>query len=749
MFLGLFPSLTIVPAQAAAPVITCAQGGACLVGEPGPGGGKVFYIAPTDTTFTQVGATGSMCSIDCKYLEAATSASSPTWGDARYEWSGNKINSIKTTSSAIGAGYSNTLKMVAQSGAGTSGAGSATRNYLGGGKNDWYLPSKDELNQLYLQRANVGDFIGTDPLIGYWSSSEYTSDQSVIWAQVFIADNTPVIDLKEGMNYVRSIRAFAPASPPAAPTGLTATAGNGQISIAFTAGAANGSTINSYKYSLDGTTYTAFSPTDTTTPVVVTGLTNGTSYTIRLKAVNVIGDGAASDSVTATPITVPVLNATTMYIGQSLTVNGTGFNSTATLVIQGSKFLPLWFSQQLTISTFTINSDTSLTFIVPPASSFLTGATSADWTIQARNTSDDWENNGASTLQVYLPGPAFSLSASSLNSTVGTSITSYAITSTGGAIASYAIAPALSNGTLTFNTTIGLLSGTPNTAASAATYTITATNTTNTATQTFSLTISAPAPPVVVYVAPEPVPYLRTITVPQLRLKENKLVCNAGKYQTGNTLEGIIQSNSITPFTPIRYLFNLLIGGIAQISLSVTSSSATTSWNFPASASGSLLSCSVTVSANSVTNTDRSTDNTAAISAALSTQTSIATAADAAYSAALSANAKAYQKALVDNRANWRGESEKIRTDYYVERDRIKTLPSTKTTRSFSSAALKAYTAAQKKFAADYRASKPAAAAARDAANKAALDAKNTAIAKAKATYGTFIESIGYGVLIP
>jgi hypothetical protein len=65
------------------------------------------------------------------------------------------------------------------------------------------------------------------------------------------------------------------------------------------------------------------------------------------------------------------------------------------------------------------------------------------------------------------------------------------------------------------------------------------------------------------------------------------------------------------------------------------------------------------------------------------------------------------------------------------------------------STALKIMIAAQKKSAADYRASKPAAAAAREAANKAALDAKTVTIAKANATYGTFIESIGYGVLIP
>ena len=76
-------------------------------------------------------------------------------------------------------------------------------------------------------------------------------------------------------------------------------------------------------------------------------------------------------------------------------------------------------------------------------------------------------------------------------------------------------------------------------------------------------------------------------------------------------------------------------------------------------------------------------------------------------------------------------------------------LPSTKATRALASTALKVYIAAQKKSAADYRASQPAALAAKDLANKAALDANKATIAKANAIYGTFIESIGYGLLIP
>ena len=89
-----------------------------------------------------------------------------------------------------------------------------------------------------------------------------------------------------------------------------------------------------------------------------------------------------------------------------------------------------------------------------------------------------------------LAAPAFTISSTSETKIVNNAISGYTISSTGGAIASYGISPAAPAG-ITFNTSSGLLSGTPTATQSATTYTITATNASGSATRTFTLTVQA------------------------------------------------------------------------------------------------------------------------------------------------------------------------------------------------------------------------------------------------------------------
>jgi len=90
------------------------------------------------------------------------------------------------------------------------------------------------------------------------------------------------------------------------PTSLSVTSGNGSATITFTAGADGLSAITNYEYSDDsGATWTALSPADPTSPITVSGLTNGVSATLTLRAVNGAGSGSASASVTVTAAAPP------------------------------------------------------------------------------------------------------------------------------------------------------------------------------------------------------------------------------------------------------------------------------------------------------------------------------------------------------------------------------------------------------------------------------------------------------------
>lgn len=92
----------------------------------------------------------------------------------------------------------------------------------------------------------------------------------------------------------------ATAIAPGAPTINSVTAGDAQVSLAFTAGNNGGAAITNYKYSTDNGSNWVSAGT-TSSPITITGLTNGTTYNFKLRAVNSVGDGTASSASTGTP----------------------------------------------------------------------------------------------------------------------------------------------------------------------------------------------------------------------------------------------------------------------------------------------------------------------------------------------------------------------------------------------------------------------------------------------------------------
>ena len=120
------------------------------------------------------------------------------------EWANNGVTKITgAEGTAVGTGLSNTTTIILAQGLG-SYAASICKNLSLNGYNDWFLPSRDELNLLYENRKIVG---GLNSMVNYWSSSESSSSNA--WAQGFSSGNqvSNSFKLKNFFN-VRAVRKF-------------------------------------------------------------------------------------------------------------------------------------------------------------------------------------------------------------------------------------------------------------------------------------------------------------------------------------------------------------------------------------------------------------------------------------------------------------------------------------------------------------------------------------------------------------
>ena len=198
----------------------CALGGACAIGDVGPAGGKVFYVASKDkpiVTNRQPCMSGS----SCIYMEVAP----PNWSggttDPQKLWAQpvqgccKEVPNQGAKGSAIGTGAQNTWNIMVQQQAYDSAAKAASVDYK------WYLPSLEELFEVYIQRNKVDA-----PASGeYWSSTEagqhaaiaidFSSTFPVLPDQRQAALSTVQHTIYKDTNWrgVRPVRAFAPACP--------------------------------------------------------------------------------------------------------------------------------------------------------------------------------------------------------------------------------------------------------------------------------------------------------------------------------------------------------------------------------------------------------------------------------------------------------------------------------------------------------------------------------------------------------
>ena len=152
---------------------------------------------PTSFTIGQSYQGGIIAYIDASGLHGLIAAPS-NQGTAKWGCNGTGISGADGV--AIGTGAQNTLDIMN----GCSEAGIAARicgDLVLGSYSDWYLPSIDELNLLYINRIAIGGFTPN----GYWSSTEFGNGA----AEYFRFNFGSAYYTDKGITcYVRAVRSF-------------------------------------------------------------------------------------------------------------------------------------------------------------------------------------------------------------------------------------------------------------------------------------------------------------------------------------------------------------------------------------------------------------------------------------------------------------------------------------------------------------------------------------------------------------
>jgi hypothetical protein len=159
--------------------------------DTGPAGGVIFFAS------LKPFPCGENLENLCNYLEA-----SPQSAEVRRPWGSAEGMVTGADGSDFGTGHANTVKIVRQGNddPATSAAAYADA-YVFGGKDDWYLPSRDECHELVIAREVLGGFQSDT----YWTSTE--RDAAKAWYQSF-KTSFQFNESKFGDYLVRPIRAF-------------------------------------------------------------------------------------------------------------------------------------------------------------------------------------------------------------------------------------------------------------------------------------------------------------------------------------------------------------------------------------------------------------------------------------------------------------------------------------------------------------------------------------------------------------
>ncbi|MCF1432628.1 hemagglutinin [Agrobacterium vitis] len=354
----------------------------------------------------------------------------------------------------------------------------STTGTAAGGTSSAIVIYSDNYNNLLVNESNLGGNIN--------KSGNFTASASVDNLQMILdvtQDNSASPSNYNTLTFSAACYASAPTSP-GAPTIGTATPGNSQATVSFTAPASDGgAAITSYTVTASPGGATA---TGSASPITVTGLTNGTAYTFTVTATNSVGTGTASAATSAVTPTVPTFTFSPASGALTAATVGTAYSETVTASGGTSPYT-------YAVSSGTLPAGMSLNTSTGEISGTPTTAGSASFTISATDANSATSSASYSlAVAAGLPGAPTIGSATAGNSQATVSFTA-PVSNGGAAITIYTVTASPGGATATGSaspiTVTGLANGT------AYTFTVTATNSVGTGTAsaaTSSVTPTAP-----------------------------------------------------------------------------------------------------------------------------------------------------------------------------------------------------------------------------------------------------------------
>jgi hypothetical protein len=311
-----------INATAAAPIVNAATSGNIVVSSASPTISTSGTLSAVNTTYGTASASPTSFNLSGANMSAGILVTPPAGYEVCLTSNGTYTSTVTVGTSGTIASTTVYVRLAAVTAVGSYSGNIVLSSASATSVNVATVSSTVSAKALTITGLSAADkdydgnttvsVTGTAAYSGLVNSESFTPSDVVTWAFPDANVGTNKILTRTGTystpssNYTvtqPSLTANISAVVSSAPTITSIAPGNAQLSVAFTTPSSNGgASITNYEYSTNGgISWTTPSPAITSSPFTVSGLINGTTYDVQIRAVNSAGNGAASATTQGTP----------------------------------------------------------------------------------------------------------------------------------------------------------------------------------------------------------------------------------------------------------------------------------------------------------------------------------------------------------------------------------------------------------------------------------------------------------------